>query len=119
MSLASSRWYWKSKKNRDKITRLSRKRSRNRYKKGLCRKCDNPRDGKFTLCEVCRAVEKERLKNIRIEKAELGLCLCCDNEAEPNKSRCRECLDKNKAYMHNKLYANIPRYNQYSGWRYL
>lgn len=65
-----------------------------RVEAGRCGKCNNPREDKeASLCEKCRAKERERAEKRRENSKARGLCSSCGTRPKvEGKSRCEICL---------------------------
>ncbi len=79
-----------------------------RTKKGLCKRCGDPLDGKSTwYCTRCSVLKNMDDKKSYKKKKDKGLCVICGNKALPDNIMCQ--LDKEKVYKANRKFYQTRR----------
>lgn len=93
-TIRSQKWYWKSKRNRNRKAKNVTKRKLKIVAEGKCYRCEKDRTGGSTkFCSDCLKLKRDREKLRRSELAESGLCCDCSESIEPDSSspRCNKC----------------------------
>lgn len=81
----------------EKQREASRKRLQERYEKGLCAYCDNPREGTHIRCTIHREITADYCAGRRDIWKVRGLCGSCGkNKPAEGRVSCQSCLDKSK-----------------------